>query len=73
MEEFCLVVTQRRNVANSSLLCEGASALQWLSMAQCFAGPPTAPATPVDGQPLSLALHAEIEDRLRAFRVQLRA
>jgi uncharacterized protein (TIGR03084 family) len=38
-EDFCLVVTQRRNVADTGLEYAG-SAAQWLPIAQCFAGPP---------------------------------
>ena len=33
-EEFCLVVTQRRNLADTHLQCEGDHARQWLAMAQ---------------------------------------
>jgi uncharacterized protein (TIGR03084 family) len=38
--DFCLVVTQRRNVADTALEVEGALAEEWLSIAQAFAGPP---------------------------------
>ena len=38
--EFCLVVTQRRNVADTALVVEGDTATDWLSIAQAFAGPP---------------------------------
>jgi uncharacterized protein (TIGR03084 family) len=38
--DFCLVVTQRRNCADTALLVEGDSAAEWLSLAQAFAGPP---------------------------------
>lgn len=38
--DFCLVVTQRRNVADTALRYSDGAARQWLSMAQCFAGPP---------------------------------
>ena len=41
-EEFCLVVTQRRNLADTALRHAG-SADQWLPIAQCFAGPPADP------------------------------
>jgi uncharacterized protein (TIGR03084 family) len=37
-EEFCLVVTQRRNIADTSLLCRGDHVKQWLTIAQAFAG-----------------------------------
>jgi uncharacterized protein (TIGR03084 family) len=39
-EEFCLVVTQRRNVADTQLAITGDTATQWMSIAQAFAGPP---------------------------------
>jgi uncharacterized protein (TIGR03084 family) len=39
-EEFCLVVTQRRHVANTSLAA-GALGMDWLNRAQAFAGAPT--------------------------------
>lgn len=38
-EDFCLVVTQRRNVRDTALEYAG-SAATWLPIAQCFAGPP---------------------------------
>jgi uncharacterized protein (TIGR03084 family) len=41
-EEFCLVVTQRRHLADTSLVAEGPVAAQWLQIAQAFAGPPGA-------------------------------
>jgi hypothetical protein len=44
-EEFCLVVTQRRNVADTALRF-GGSATLWLPIAQCFAGPPADPPAP---------------------------
>ena len=45
--DFCLVVTQRRNVADTSLVVEGPPATEWLSIAQCFAGAATDPPTAV--------------------------
>ena len=39
--DFCLVVTQRRNVADTGLEVTGERALDWMSKAQAFAGPPT--------------------------------
>ncbi|PKP83516.1 MAG: TIGR03084 family protein [Alphaproteobacteria bacterium HGW-Alphaproteobacteria-18] len=42
-EEFCQVVTQTRNIADTSLKVTGAIAADWMSKAQCFAGPPAAP------------------------------
>lgn len=47
--DFCLVVTQRRNLADTSLQVTGERALDWLSIAQAFAGPPT------DGPPAATA------------------
>jgi len=38
--DFCLVVTQRRNVADTGLLVSGELAEDWISVAQAFAGPP---------------------------------
>jgi uncharacterized protein (TIGR03084 family) len=39
-EEFCLVATQRRHVADTSLVIVGPVATQWMELAQAFAGPP---------------------------------
>ena len=41
IEDFCLVVTQRRNVADTGLELTGDLATDWMSKAQAFAGPPT--------------------------------
>jgi uncharacterized protein (TIGR03084 family) len=38
--DFCLVVTQRRHLADTALEVEGAAAAGWLAIAQAFAGPP---------------------------------
>lgn len=40
---FCQVVTQTRNVADTSLLVVGSDANRWMDIAQCFAGPPSYP------------------------------
>lgn len=40
---FCTVVTQTRNVADTALAVEGDVAKHWMSIAQCFAGPPETP------------------------------
>ena len=42
--DFCLVVTQRRHVDDSALAITGAHAVEWMGVAQAFAGPPTAAA-----------------------------
>jgi uncharacterized protein (TIGR03084 family) len=39
--DFCLVVTQRRHVADSGLHVTGDAASEWMSIAQAFAGGPT--------------------------------
>jgi len=49
--EFCQVVTQVRNVADTELEVRGSTAGSWMAMAQCFAGPPEDPPPP--GQRLS--------------------
>lgn len=45
-EDFCLVVTQRRNVADTGLKWEGKNVEKWLTMAQAFAGGPQDPPAP---------------------------
>ncbi|HEX2382755.1 MAG TPA: TIGR03084 family metal-binding protein [Acidimicrobiales bacterium] len=47
--DFCLVVTQRRNVADTGLSVVGPAAREWLSIAQCFAGGATLPPAPRSG------------------------
>jgi uncharacterized protein (TIGR03084 family) len=44
--EFCRVVTQTRNVADTQLQVTGAAAREWMSLAQCFAGLPERPPPP---------------------------
>jgi uncharacterized protein (TIGR03084 family) len=46
--EFCQVVTQTRNLADTRLRVVGPIAAQWMAIAQCFAGPPKEP--PLPGQ-----------------------
>jgi uncharacterized protein (TIGR03084 family) len=41
--EFCQVVTQTRNIGDTSLRVVGAPARQWMALAQCFGGPPNDP------------------------------
>jgi uncharacterized protein (TIGR03084 family) len=41
--EFCQVVTQCRNIADTQLQVTGAIAERWMAIAQCFAGPPQDP------------------------------
>jgi uncharacterized protein (TIGR03084 family) len=43
---FCQVVTQTRNVADTDLNVIGEPARLWMSVAQCFAGPPEDPPPP---------------------------
>ena len=40
--DFCRVVTQRRNLADTGLRVEGPAAREWMNIAQAFAGPPGA-------------------------------
>jgi len=44
--EFCQVVTQTRNIADTGLKVVGETANSWMSIAQCFAGPPENPPPP---------------------------
>jgi len=44
--EFCQVVTQVRNVADTSLRVTGPVASHWMRIAQAFAGPPETPPAP---------------------------
>jgi len=39
--DFCLVVTQRRAVGDTNLDVNGDAAIEWMAIAQTFAGPPT--------------------------------
>lgn len=45
-EEFCQVVTQVRNIADTGLKVVGANARNWMSKAQCFAGDAETPPPP---------------------------
>lgn len=45
-EEFCQVVTQTRNIADTNLKVTGPVAGDWMNKAQCFAGGPSPPPTP---------------------------
>jgi uncharacterized protein (TIGR03084 family) len=51
-EDFCLVVTQRRNLADTALVVDGPVARDWMAIAQAFAGPPGPgrPPVAVDGR-----------------------
>ena len=44
--DFCQVVTQVRNVADTNLAVVGEVARRWMSIAQCFAGAPADPPQP---------------------------
>ena len=44
--DFCQVVTQTRNVADTTLEVRGPVATKWMSVAQCFAGPAVDPPAP---------------------------
>jgi uncharacterized protein (TIGR03084 family) len=43
---FCQVVAQTRNIADTDLTVTGEPARIWMSLAQCFAGPPEDPPAP---------------------------
>lgn len=45
-DEFCQVVTQTRNIADTKLRVVGANAANWMSKAQCFAGAAEPPPPP---------------------------
>lgn len=53
--EFCQVVTQTRNIADTSLHVSGDAARQWMAIAQCFAGPPEQPPAPGTRHPVRQA------------------
>lgn len=44
--EFCQVVTQTRNIADTGLKVDGPVANAWMTKAQCFAGGPETPPAP---------------------------
>jgi uncharacterized protein (TIGR03084 family) len=44
--EFCQVVTQTRNLADTALEIAGDAAVRWMAHPQCFAGPPETPPAP---------------------------
>ena len=44
--EFSQVVTQVRNLADTSLQVDGEAANRWMTQAQCFAGAPVSPPEP---------------------------
>ncbi len=50
--EFCQVVTQVRNIADTELEVIGESATGWMAIAQCFAGDPAEPPAPGTRLPL---------------------
>jgi uncharacterized protein (TIGR03084 family) len=50
--EFCQVVTQVRNVADTRLTVVGEPARRWMAIAQCFAGPPEDPPAPGSRVPM---------------------
>ncbi|HET7431715.1 MAG TPA: TIGR03084 family metal-binding protein [Nocardioides sp.] len=47
--DFCLLVTQRVHRNDTDLVAQGRDANAWLSVAQCFAGPPGEGRVPRDG------------------------
>lgn len=57
-EEFCQVVTQTRNIADTQLSVRGENATQWMKIAQCFAGRPETPPAPGTRKRASLRCEA---------------
>lgn len=47
--DFCLVVTQRRNILDTQLVVEGPDAVTWMAIAQAFAGAPGPGRPPLSG------------------------
>jgi uncharacterized protein (TIGR03084 family) len=47
--DFCLVVTQRRNLVDTHLAVHGDLASEWMTLAQAFAGPPGPGRPPASG------------------------
>ena len=45
-EDFCLLVSQRRNIIDTGIVYKGDVASKWVSIAQIFAGPPEEPPKP---------------------------
>ncbi len=48
--DFCLLVTQRRHVADTDLVYSPGAVAQWLAIAQCFAGAPASGPAPGERQ-----------------------
>lgn len=48
VEDFCLVVTQRRHLDDTGLAVDGPVAARWMEVAQVFAGPPGSGRPPSD-------------------------
>lgn len=44
--DFCQIVTQTRNVADTDIKTTGPTSEAWMNHAQCFAGPPETPPAP---------------------------
>lgn len=63
--DFCLVVTQRRNIADTALLVTGPLAAEWMGIAQAFAG------LPGPGRPPGLFAPQEAGDRTGEAREEI--
>jgi uncharacterized protein (TIGR03084 family) len=53
--DFCLVVTQRRHLSDTTLTVHGSLAKEWLAIAQAFAGPPGGGRPPLSSGARSVA------------------
>ena len=47
VEEFCLVVVQRRHLLDTGLVIEGEEAMRWMEIAQAYGGPPGSGRQPI--------------------------
>jgi uncharacterized protein (TIGR03084 family) len=66
--EFCQVICQTRNIADTALSVTGAAASRWMAIAQCFAGPPQTPPSP-GARHKVISIHPTLRDGpLRAKR-----
>jgi uncharacterized protein (TIGR03084 family) len=57
IDDFCLVLTRRRHVADTALEVTGPIAAKWMTIGQAFAGPPGAGRAPGQFTRRPLAVH----------------
>ncbi len=61
--QFCQVITQTRNIADTQLSVTGEIAGRWMAIAQCFAGPPQMP--PAKGVRVRAPIFDDIQGNTR--------